>query len=149
MERSGNLIETATFRDKPFILLRKSRSPALCVDDSVRSMCPKMCNLSCENLFGGQTTATTAAPPTTAPVTTTTLKPCPQVLTCQNGGTFNQGTCTCDCYPSATGEFCETVICSSDPASCSSYTKDNCVVKTVEDYCPTLCGKWQFSVQLY
>jgi hypothetical protein len=58
---------------------------------------------------------------------------------CENGGSFNNKTCRCDCFPSYSGSRCENLVCSPDPSDCNYSTKD-CVVSLIRNYCPNLCG---------
>ncbi len=66
---------------------------------------------------------------------------CPVVLQCQNGNVFNSNTCRCDCFPSYSGTFCETLNCSrGDPTVCVTFGAQNCGVSLIKNYCPRMCG---------
>jgi hypothetical protein len=63
---------------------------------------------------------------------------------CENGGSFNNKTCRCDCFPSYSGTRCENLVCSPDPSDCN-YSTNDCVVSLIRNYCPNLCGRCPMS----
>jgi hypothetical protein len=61
---------------------------------------------------------------------------------CQNYGTLDTSTCTCNCTPYATGELCEKLVCdkSDNFYGCWGDDPNYCKYSNVVFLCPHLCG---------
>ena len=105
-----------------------------CNESSFSSYCPILCG-KCETT----TITTTTTTVTTTTIMTTTTSNC--ILSpCINGGSFNIGTCSCNCMPAYTGIFCENLICENEPIECINFKADQCSMDLFNYYCPVLCG---------
>ena len=77
---------------------------------------------------------------TTSPTTTTTSTNalCSNAsYPCFNGGIFSYQQCKCQCYPTYTGNSCETLMCNLQPNDCTkSFLSSQCIDASIANYCP-------------
>ena len=67
---------------------------------------------------------------------------CPEVKTCQHGGSFNNKTCSCECYTSYRGHECQFSNCDSQPANClTDFGPTFCKDTTIAYFCPKMCNQ--------
>jgi hypothetical protein len=65
---------------------------------------------------------------------------CPSLKTCLHKGTFNNSTCSCECYPAYKGEFCEFGNCAMEPENClTDFGISLCRDASIANFCPSMC----------